>query len=87
MARTLLASTRERDVVSRSGDDEFAILTVGAATAVVGSVAERMRAAVAELVGGAFPARVSVGWAVGATGEDPGDGVGSCRRGARPGQA
>jgi len=71
VARTLLASTRERDVVSRSGDDEFAILTVGAATAVVGSVAERMRAAVAELVGGAFPARVSVGWAVGATGEDP----------------
>ena len=71
VARTLLASTRERDVVSRTGDDEFAILTVGAATAVVGSVAERMRAAVAELVGGAFPARVSVGWAVGATGEDP----------------
>ena len=71
VARTLLASTRERDIVSRTGDDEFAILTVGAATAVVGSVAERMRAAVAELVGGAFPARVSVGWAVGATGEDP----------------
>ena len=71
VARTLLASTRERDVVSRTGDDEFTILTVGAATAVVGSVAERMRAAVTELVSGAFPARVSIGWAVGAPGEDP----------------
>ncbi len=71
VARALEASTRERDVVSRTGDDEFAILTVGAATAVVGSVAERMRAAVSDLVSGAFPARVSVGWAVGAAGEDP----------------
>ncbi|MGO8685643.1 MAG: EAL domain-containing protein [Candidatus Dormibacteria bacterium] len=71
VARALQASTRENDVIGRSGDDEFAILTVGAATAVVGSVAERMRAAVSELVGGAFPARVSVGWAVGAAGEDP----------------
>jgi diguanylate cyclase (GGDEF)-like protein len=70
VARALLASTREHDVVSRTGDDEFTILTVGAATAVVGSVAERMRAAVSELVSGAFPARVSVGWAVGAAGED-----------------
>jgi diguanylate cyclase (GGDEF)-like protein len=70
VARALQASTRERDVVSRTGDDEFTILTVGAATAVVGSVAERMRAAVSELVSGAFPARVSVGWAVGAAGED-----------------
>jgi diguanylate cyclase (GGDEF)-like protein len=70
VARALQASTRERDVVSRSGDDEFTILTVGAATAVVGSVAERMRAAVSELVSGAFPTRVSVGWAVGAAGED-----------------
>ena len=73
VARALQASTRERDVVSRTGDDEFAILTVGAATAVVGSVAERMRAAVSELVSGAFPARVSVGWAVGAAGENPVD--------------
>jgi diguanylate cyclase (GGDEF)-like protein len=71
VARALQASTRERDVVSHTGDDEFTILIVGAATAVVGSVAERMRAAVSELVSGAFPARVSVGWAVGATGEDP----------------
>jgi diguanylate cyclase (GGDEF)-like protein len=71
VARALQASVRERDVVSRIGDDEFAILTVGAATAVVGSVAERMRAAVSELVSGTFPARVSVGWAVGAAGEDP----------------
>jgi diguanylate cyclase (GGDEF)-like protein len=70
VARALLASTRERDVVSRTGDDEFTILTVGAATAVVGSIAERMRAAVSDLVSGAFPARVSVGWAVGAAGED-----------------
>ncbi|MGD1054350.1 MAG: GGDEF and EAL domain-containing protein [Candidatus Dormibacteria bacterium] len=70
VARALQASTRERDVVSRTGDDEFTILTVGAATAVVGSVAERMRAAVSELVSGAFPARVSVGWAVGAAGEN-----------------
>ena len=70
VARALQASTREHDVVGRTGDDEFTILTVGAATAVVGSVAERMRAAVSELVTGAFPARVSVGWAVGAAGED-----------------
>jgi diguanylate cyclase (GGDEF)-like protein len=71
VARALQASIRERDVVSRTGDDEFTILTVGAATAVVGSVAERMRAAVSELVSGSFPARVSVGWAVGAAGENP----------------
>ena len=71
VARALQASTREQDVISRTGDDEFAILTIGAATAVVGSVAERVRAAVSDLVGGAFPARVSVGWAVGAAGEDP----------------
>jgi diguanylate cyclase (GGDEF)-like protein len=71
VARALQASTRESDVIARTGDDEFAILTVGAATAVVGSVAERVRAAVSELVSGAFPARVSVGWAVGAAGEDP----------------
>jgi diguanylate cyclase (GGDEF)-like protein len=71
VASALQASTREHDVVCRSGDDEFAILTVGAATAVVGSVAERVRTAVSELVTGAFPARVSVGWAVGAAGEDP----------------
>ena len=70
VARALQASTREHDVVGRTGDDEFTILTVGAATAVVGSVAERMRAAVSELVTGAFPARVSVGWAVGSAGED-----------------
>jgi diguanylate cyclase (GGDEF)-like protein len=70
VARALQSATRERDVVSRSGDDEFTILTIGAATAVVGSVAERIRAAVSELVSGAFPARVSVGWAVGAAGED-----------------
>jgi diguanylate cyclase (GGDEF)-like protein len=71
VARALQATTRENDVVGRTGDDEFAILTIGAATAVVGSVAERVRAAVSELVSGAFPARVSVGWAVGAAGEDP----------------
>ena len=71
VARALQASTRENDVIGRTGDDEFAILTVGAATAVVGSVAERVRAAASELVGGAFPVRVSVGWAVGAAGEDP----------------
>ena len=73
VARALQASTRERDVVGRTGDDEFTILTIGAATAVVGSVAERMRAAVSELVTGAFPARVSVGWAVGTAGEDAGE--------------
>jgi len=73
VARALQASTRERDVVGRTGDDEFTILTIGAATAVVGSVAERMRAAVSELVTGALPSRVSVGWAVGAAGEDAGE--------------
>ncbi len=45
--------------------------TIGAATAVVGSVAERVRSRVAELAGGAFAVRVSVGWAVGAAAESP----------------
>lgn len=71
VARALLASTREHDFVARTSGDNFAILTVGAATAIVGSIAERVRAAVSDLVTGAFPVRVSVGWAVGAAGEDP----------------
>jgi diguanylate cyclase (GGDEF)-like protein len=66
VARVLQASVRERDAVCRTGDDEFSLLTIGSATAVVGSVAERVRSQVAELAGGAFPVRVSVGWAVGA---------------------
>ena len=70
VARALQASIRENDIVCRTGDDEFTILTVGAATAVAGSVAERVRCQVSELAGGAFPVRVSVGWAVGAAGED-----------------
>ena len=90
VARALLASTREQDVVCRTDDDGFTILMAGAATAIVGSVAERIRAAVAELVSGAFPVRVSVGWAVGATGDDPtavwaraGDALGRAQREGR----
>ncbi|MGA8015332.1 MAG: GGDEF and EAL domain-containing protein, partial [Candidatus Dormiibacterota bacterium] len=71
VARSLQSSIRERDTVCRTGDDEFTILAIGSATAVVGSVAERVRSQVSELAGGAFPVRVSVGWAVGATGEAP----------------
>jgi diguanylate cyclase (GGDEF)-like protein len=71
VARALQASVRERDAVCRTGDDEFSILTIGAATAVVGSVAERVRSQVSELAGGAFPVRVSVGWSVGDAGESP----------------
>ncbi len=71
VSRALQSSIREQDVLARTGDDEFTILTVGSATAVVGSVAERVRAQVSELAGGAFPVRVSVGWAVGSTGEGP----------------
>ena len=71
VAHALLSSTREHDVVCRTDGDGFTILMSGAATAIVGSVAERIRAAVAELVSGTFPVRVSVGWAVGAAGDDP----------------
>jgi diguanylate cyclase (GGDEF)-like protein len=73
VARRLLGATRETDVVSRYGGDEFVILLEDADEVVARSVIERVRAALAQPIrldeGTDVQVRVSVGLAV-----DPGRG-------------
>jgi diguanylate cyclase (GGDEF)-like protein len=70
-AAVLSAQVRTGDVLARVGGDEFAVLLLGASGDEAEKVAERMRKAVHEIELPNGQARISVGCAGGATGDDP----------------
>ncbi|MFI5494985.1 diguanylate cyclase domain-containing protein [Actinoplanes sp. NPDC051859] len=74
VAERLRRQLRGAEVIARTGGDEFvAVLTGAGLSTRIASAAERLRAAIAEPVSattGIHRVGASVGWAVGATGDD-----------------